>query len=50
MLKFRIFTLYIWQVSSSTVLQEKKLTIKPVDRYTYFRTKYNMEFLALMVM
>jgi hypothetical protein len=49
-LKIRIFTLYIWQVSSSTAVQEKKLTIKPADRYAYFRTKYKKEFLTLMVM
>jgi len=47
---FRIFTLYIWHDSSSTAVQEKKLAIKPADKYTYFRTKYRKEFLALIVM
>lgn len=47
---FRIFTFYIWQVSSSITVQEKKLTIKPADEYTYFRMKYKKESLALIVM
>jgi hypothetical protein len=31
-------------------VQEKKLAIKPADRYTYFRKKNKKEFLALIVM
>ena len=35
---FRIFTFYIWQVSSSTVLQEQKMAVKPEDKLTLGRS------------